>query len=405
MPQSQYFTHRHLLVRKLVKLSIIATAVFGAGSFAFAFFQNEYNSKIEASRNIAALRITLLLDKEELLDPLNKEINKCFPKRPSSCTKLIELLIQTKNRGSDYKIFFENTIGAPASDPKVKEIAGRIDLIDKIPNKLFGISLSNAAKLNIQSAEQYVNYYSNINTINNGSSHAVGDARLAVNSLFNSMENISAQLDGGYNKSISGAKFNLTHWLIAIILAEIIIYALVSAADLAINNSDPSANNELRLKVVQAKVIPLGVSILLGFLMMTLGQIMLFRQTTDILIDQCRDQNQQSISFMSRIESATVRSETIHAIGPLIELPSYCSKFVNQYPDVSRALSLFNEKEVELLREQLKHALVNYADSFQSIQRSRSRINAIILQSILAFNVTSLLALSIFLKFDSEELG
>jgi len=398
-------TRRHQLIKKLVRITVVTTGLFCIGSIIYSIAQERYASRIEANRNVAAFRIALLLDKEFLSKPLEKAARKCSIKKKLNCNELLDLLIQARNRATDYKIFLVNTVGVTASDSRIRKLDAFAEKINVIPKAIFGMSISEASEAKIRSTQEYFSHARNAYfKIDSRKAESV-DIDADINNLFEYSSQFLREIEAKNGSGIIDAKNASFQWLAVIILAEIFIFILVNGSDLIINNSSPGNGNEFMAKEIQPKVIPLTLSIVFGMGLMVLGELMLVRQTSDVLLGECREHNQQSISFMNRIGAMEISRATMMDISRLVELPSYCVPFVASYQTILTKISSSGLNTVQLIGENAKSGLIEYADSFQLAQHSRSKINGVILQIMLLLNVISLLSLAVFLHFDSAELG
>lgn len=386
-------------------MTVITTGIFGLGAISYSITQETYISRIQSSRNVAALRVSILLDREMLLEPLETAINKCSVEEVTTCSELLELLIQIRNRTIDYKIFLVNSIGLKATDPRIKGLDVHAEKMNRIPRTVFGMSLSEASKARIQTAEEYFKSTYNTGSSRESSTLKKQEIGRNVNNLFKQSEKVLYQIDYKGGSTVNETEKLLIRWLGVIILAEIAIFAMVNISDLIINNSNPSSGKEFTISKIQPKVVPLTISIIFGLGLMMLGELMLMRQTYDELLGQCREHNQQSISFMNRIEAMAIKQSTLIEAGKLLELPRYCAPFTSRYPNILSRIPGSSIVTNKLVIENLKSGMIEYADSFQLAQQHRSKMNGLILQMMIALNVVSLLSLAIFLRFDSAELG
>ena len=365
-------TKRHRIVKSLVRMTVLATGLFGIGSLFYSIMQEQYISRIEASRNIVAFRIATLVDREILLEPLGKALRQCSPKEATTCIDFLDLLIQTRNRVSDYKVFLVNTIGLKVTDSRIREIDDHAEKINSIPKAAFGTSLTDAAQAGIKSAEEYFASRVYIDSNSQASSIDSADIDRSISEVFEQSGIILRQIDRQSGSAVAHTQSTLMKWLTVIIAAEVAIFLMVNIADLMINNSSSQSEGEFTFSKIQPKVIPLIISVIFGFSLMVAGQILLIRQGTDVLIGQCREHNQQSISFMNRLEATVIDQDTLVNVSKLLELPMHCSPFVAQYPnlliEISKSQALVNTDFLERLKPQL----IGYADSFQLAQQWNS---------------------------------
>ena len=152
----------------------------------------------------------------------------------------------------------------------------------------------------------------------------------------------------------------------------------------------------------KTKVKPLIIAISFSMTAMSAGQILLFRETTDSLISHCREINRQNISFYNLLAStALIPSGNFEERS---KNPKYCSQFINKETDTY--LVQLNRYKTNDFYENLNIAnekIRLYADNYQILQNKRAKTTKNLLVFVLIMNVLGLAAMSIFLKFDTEE--
>ncbi len=152
----------------------------------------------------------------------------------------------------------------------------------------------------------------------------------------------------------------------------------------------------------KTKVKPLIVAIAFSMTAMSAGQILLLRETTDSLISHCREINRQNISFYNLLAgTALIPSGNFEEKS---EPPKYCSKFINKKTDTY--LVQLNKYRTNDFYEKLNIASEKirlYADNYQILQNKRAKATQNLLVFVLIMNVLGLAAMSVFLKFDTEE--
>ena len=152
----------------------------------------------------------------------------------------------------------------------------------------------------------------------------------------------------------------------------------------------------------KTKVKPLIIAISFSMTAMSAGQILLFRETTDSLISHCREINRQNISFYNLLAStALIPSGNFEERS---KNPNYCSQFISKETDTY--LVKLNKYKTNDFYEKLNIASEKirlYADNYQILQNKRAKATQNLLVFVLIMNVSGLAAMSIFLKFDTEE--
>ena len=192
----------------------------------------------------------------------------------------------------------------------------------------------------------------------------------------------------------------------AMLFIEVLIFLIVNIIDIINNNVDPDNADELiNYRKVLPKTKPLIASVLLAFACMVTGQILLFRESARTLISNCRDHNKQNISFMTSLDSYKSNQNTLPILA-LMEPREECKRLANE--NITDEITQLNEyvadsNEIAFEIQGMKLRL--YADGYQAIETTFDNNTGNLLLFILIMNVSALVALSIFLQYDSEDIG
>ena len=146
----------------------------------------------------------------------------------------------------------------------------------------------------------------------------------------------------------------------------------------------------------------LALAIFLAFGGMGIGQYLLYRESTDSIIFHCREINKQHVSFHNLVSSLAVIPSKV--ISDKFKSPSYCNKHMRREYSIGikelESRSSFNINEAV----QIKGEIIRFkADNYQLVMRSRGEVTENLLLAALGMNVAGLAAMSLFLKFDSED--
>lgn len=401
---------RHDLVVRMVRSSLIFAGLFGAASISYAIAENKLSAALDRQNTLSALRITLLIDKATLKPELTTDKLDCDPKkRPQACTTFIENSVKAKNRIKDYRLLLENTLGLSSESPEVKYLEKNRSKIDNITKQRFGLSLAEAKKLKILSIEQYINHVSkNVFEFQNFDYNETARESTFEKILDDSISHIQSNiLDQDPASSSSHEAFTqLRRAFFAMLLIEVLIFSIVNIIDIINNNVDPDNTDELiNYRKMQPKTKPLLASVLLAFVCMVTGQILLFRESERTLISNCRDQNKQNISFMTSLDSYKANQNILPILSQL-EPREECKRLANK--NITNEIKQLNEyvaESNEIAFEIQSMKLRLYADGYQAIETTFDNNTGNLLLFILIMNVSALVALSIFLQYDSEDIG
>jgi len=398
-------TIRHRIVVRLSQLAVFGTLLFGTGSAIYLLKINEFSLILETNKNIGVLRGALLIDQLEIIAPLNEAVRVCDLSNKKTCSELLSLLLQATNQARTYKKVMVNTLGYHDNSPVVRQITDDAKQIDHLPKQLFGKSFSEVSTDNGIMVDSYLDTVKTIATTGDNSKPQYFLIKKKLSTLFTNL-NISLNENTAFKSgSAIAAKQEVFMWLLFIIVAEIAIFLLVSIADLLINNSNPEVGFEFTWYKIQPKVIPLAASVFLGFITMILSELLLFRQTTDIAIGNCREHNQALISLLDRVDNPYFTSQRLLEVTNVVQLPRYCTYYKSNVLGLSSHYKVSSADNMEKSKQIILANLLNDADSYHDLQKQSSSENARITIAMLIFNVLTLLALAVFLRLDSEEIG
>ena len=148
----------------------------------------------------------------------------------------------------------------------------------------------------------------------------------------------------------------------------------------------------------------LALAIFLAFGGMGIGQYLLYRESTDSIVFHCRELNKQHVSFHNLISSLAVIPSGV--AENKFQSPIYCQKYIRSEYAVSIAdlqdRTSFNINEDLQIRGEIMRIK---ADNYQELMRGRGEVTENLLLAVLGMNVAALAAMSLFLKYDSEDLN
>jgi len=398
-------TIRHRIVVRLSKLAVLGTLLFGTGSAIYLLKLNEFSLILETNKNIRVLRGALLIDQVEIIAPLNDAVRVCDLSNRQTCSELLSLLLQATNQAITYKKVLVNTLGYNDTSPVVKQITHDAKQIDLLPKQLFGKSFSEVSTENGIMVDSYFDIVKTMAVTGDKSKLQVIAIKNKLTTLFANLNNSLIEHTAFKSGSAIAAKQEVFMWLLFIIVAELAIFLLVSISDLLINNSNPEVGFEFTWYKIQPKVIPLGASVILGFITMILSEALLFRQTTDIAIGNCREHNQALILLLDRVGNPSITSQWLLEVTNVVQLPRFCGYYKSNVLRRSFQYKVSSADTVEKSKQIILAHLLNDADFYHDLQKQRSSGNARITIAILIFNVLTLFALAIFLRLDSKEIG
>ena len=397
---------RHDLVSKILKTSFVFAALFGATSVFYAVAEARLGESLEKESALSALRVTLAIDKISLNQEIIKSEAKCSLQNAKDCGSYITSLVKAKNRIKDYKILLTKTLGYSPQSDEASTLEKYRKEIDAITHHQFGLSLSEAKEKNIISIDQFVEYISQ------------NQRPKKLIKIPESHENLSAIFSKTIEylgKDIANIKRikketylsyrSLRRAFLMLLIAEVTIFILVNIADFLNNNANPEEIDKISIRQLQAKTKPLLASIFLAFICLLIGQLLLYRESERSLIGNCREINRQNISLVGSLDSYP-GIENKSAIIPLIEPRQKCVDYIEHLIGTDiRELDSYRPDTEQLKLEIAKMKLRTYADGYQEKESKFDQRTSNLLLSILIINVASLVALSIFLRQDSEEIG
>ena len=397
---------RHDLVSKILKTSIVFAALFGATSVFYAVAEASLGKSLEKESALSALRVTLAIDKISLNQEIIKSEEECSLQNAKDCDSYVTSLVKAKNRIKDYKILLTNTIGYSPQSDEASKLEKYRKKIDDLTHDQFGLSLSEARAKNIISIDQFIKH-----TSKNQKSEKlirVPENQEKLSTIFSeSIKYLSEDIANveRIKKDTYSSYRALRRAFLMLLIAEVTVFILVNIADFLNNNADPEEIDKITIRQLQAKTKPLLASIFLAFLCLLVGQLLLYRESERSLIGNCREINRQNISLIGSLDAyPNIKNKS--TIIPLLEPRQKCVDYIEHLigTDISQLESYTPDTE-QLKLEIAKMKLRKYADGYQEKGSKFDQMTSNLLLSILIANVASLVALSIFLRQDSEEIG
>ncbi len=397
---------RHDLVSKILKTSIGFAALFGATSVFYAVAEANLGKSLEKESALSALRVTLAIDKISLNQEIIKSEGECSFNNSIDCGSYVKSLVKAKNRIKDYKILLTKTLGYSPKSDEASTLEKYRKEIDTLTRDQFGLSLSEAREKNIISIDQFIEHITK--NQKSGKLKQVPESREKLSAIFSqSIEYLGKDIANSeqIKKDTYSSYSTLRRAFLMLLIAEVTVFILVNIADFLNNNADPEQIDKISICQLQAKTKPLLASILLAFICLLIGQLLLYRESERSLIGNCREINRQNISLVGSLD-AYPEIENKSTIIPLIQPRQKCVDFIEQLigTDINM-LDSYNPDTEQLRLEIAKMKLRKYADGYQEKGSKFDQRTSNLLLSILIANVASLVALSIFLRQDSEEIG
>lgn len=393
---------RHDIVSKILTTSFAFAALFGASSVFYAFAEAKLGNSLDNDSALSALKVSLAIDEISLRQEMKDSQTKCERQEIESCETYIKSLVKTKNRIKDYKLLAVKTLGFSTQSEEIKALEEQRTKIDKLTRTQFGLSLREAKKKDIISIEQFLDYLKQENKFKEGPvderlSEIFDQTIKLINEDIIGREKISQETYASYQ--------NLKRAFFILLFVEITVFVLVNSADLLNTNADPEDSEQINLRKIQAITKPLLASVFLAFICLLIGQLLLYRESERSLIGHCREINRQNISLMTSLDTypgIKNKSKIIPLMKPSENCLNYIEPFIGS--DI-RELNQYSTTTEQLKLEIQKMKLRKYADGYQDKESEFDEKTSNLLLSILITNVSSLVALAIFLKKDSEEIG
>lgn len=397
---------RHRLIKKLVGFSLLVTGGFGVGSILYVYAQGSYQQSLEINRAFSAYKISIQIDKQNLLKNLVNNSRDCEFSKIQTCRPFVESISMTKNRIEDYQILMTKSLGLNESQELPKRMLDARLLIDNLTQGIFNLSLAQAKEEGVSSIDQFLSIIQSNNSdlADNKADQKKEKLVDYISSEFNFYSEIEPKeiiddLDPQYGYR------NLVIAFSVLVSLEIILFLLVNIADLINNNADPENGYEFSLRTIQPKITPLAISLAFTFVAMVMGQSLLYREGAASLVDHCRELNRQNISFYGALVLSKDPSSSI-LIHPLLQPPLYCYELIKTIsdPEVEK-LNVYFSQDDTTVEQAFGMKLRLFADAYNDLDSTLSANTKHILLLLLIFNVSAMFAMSVFLRYDSEDLG
>jgi len=225
------------LIRKIFWSTLGVSAVFGTNAFLFAFKRSEVQNIASVVENSEALRHSLTLDAPLYSYNWKRLLPYCRDPSSAACENAVSMLIMLRNRNEDYKVVFTKTFGVADTQNNVITNLGLLNKqIDSTFTEGFGLSLGSAKALGIVDPRSYLQV---VVKRGMGSPNALlqmptglqAASRTALNSMMQ-FERAKRLRTSEYTDIES--QVNLLFRVL--ILAELLVFILVSSIDLWNNN-------------------------------------------------------------------------------------------------------------------------------------------------------------------------
>lgn len=398
---------RHAFVKRMVLLTFLMTGIFGLSSVMYALAQAKYSSNLEQERSLKALKTTLSIDKKYLIRELQESSSRCHIENVQSCYDLLTNITKTRNRLEDYSIILRKSLHLEKGIELIASIEAAREMVDELTEELFGLSMSKANELRIRTIEEYITFIDK-HQKNIATERESNEKRVELEKVVTEMhEEIDNAINS--NESIEKDTLDLYKWFRSVfwilISSQILLNLSVYFIDLITNNADPEAANEFTYKKVFPKVKPLALTYLLAIVAMISAQSLLHRQGEINMINHCRELNKQNIGFINTLNTYNNSTRSLGVISGMIPT-KYCSNLIN--PIISENLSEFENYQTSDQAnriEVISMILRIYADGYQERVSALTQGTQTILFFILILNVASMTSMSVFLWFDSADIG
>ncbi len=237
-------SRRHLLVKRLVVCSLALSGIFGINSFFFFYGYSKLSRSIEVSETLDAIISSFQFDESTIIQEYKDHSKLCQSSFPGKCEPYLTSIIKLRNRFKDYQITLSDSLDISNENILYKMLSDLHNQTNIVAKQSFGISFEEAKKMNLSSANDYMQEISD---------------KLLFQPIFVKANNeLSESLEGNYlamKQLIQGSllesslvdKTNMElNWIYYIlILSEISLFLLVAFVD-TVNNNTPrqGANDE-----------------------------------------------------------------------------------------------------------------------------------------------------------------
>ena len=233
---------RKKFVNGIVSISLFTTGFFALGSILFSMRQSELSEYLESSKNQKAFNIISKLDQKGFQKDL-KIVNQDCNATPS-CVEMAQVIIKLKNRAIDYEIFLAKTLGYAPNSSSILDIRELINDMVMTSQLAFGITLEDAKKIGIGSAEELTEYGFKHEKWSNQKFGVVIDT---INPLTKRLAGIASQVTNlikNESNQINQISNNLASSFYLLVAAQMLLFILVNGIDFRIN-ADPESDNSL----------------------------------------------------------------------------------------------------------------------------------------------------------------
>ena len=398
---------RHSYIKKFVASSVFVTCCFGGASVLYLNHQSKFEGFLEEKQSIQAFSKSLKIDEKFLLNDLDKSDNSCDLIKPQGCRILAKSILSVNNRIQDYEIFLKKTLQISPDSKILLKLDGFRHDINQLAKTTFGISFQSAKKKGVVTVEDFLDLSQEI--VNPAKSQTNARASKAV--IIEIKKAALAKLESyliSYHENdanISSSYLELNKYFAILVALELLLFLIVNLIDIANNNVEPGKEDKLEINSLRPKVKPLLVSLSFSLIVIGASQYALKLEQKNSLATYCRSLNQQNINFMNTVLSY---GENVKEIGFYrnFAIDNICNNFLT----ISARDDIIELKELSIRKLNVAHeAYVEtsriHADNIQEEQNKNSKLSRSILSLILIFNVLSLAAMSIFLRYDSADIG
>ena len=398
---------RHDYIKKFVASSVFVTFCFGVSSVLYLNHQSKFEGLLDQKQSIKAFGKSLRIDEKFLISDLERFENGCHLAQPQTCNILAKSMLVINNRIEDYRIFFEKTLQIDPNSKIFAELNEFSGNINQLAQNTFGISFVSAKASGIITIEDFLN----LSQENISSGRTQVNAKASSVALMDIKQDLIAELDS-YIKSyqetearIHVSYSELNQYFLILIILELLLFFIVNLIDIANNNVEAGKEDQFGIRGIQPKVKPLLVSLSFSLVVIAASQYALKLEQKNSLSSYCRDLNQQNINFMNTISSYGEHIKE-YSFYQYFAIDDLCIEFMT----TSAQKDMAKLRELSIQNPDISHEVFAevsriQADNIQEKQSENSSSSRTILSLVLIFNVLSLAAMSIFLGFDSADIG
>ena len=384
---------RTRIIRLCTRSSLAVALAFGLNAVAFVLLQNELQLSIARDEAQIAFREALRSEKVSV-DLILENYKQCKQKKQNKCIELAENIIIRKSRLDDLMVFFKgHPFEVNGDHGLIKDIEAAQVSIDIIAANGFGLSLDEAQAKGIKNAANYSKYLKNRKGID--PSNRIIEANLDedVNQIINNVSFMSGWNSENIFESKIVEKNSENTWLslIALIVFELALFALVSISDFWLTNTPPKSESSLSSKLIKTKsAVPMIGVIIFSFCAVIISQRIVYVELERTVLEGCRRINRNSIFTFTQNPDAS--GTDVEAKANILVFPSYCIKSISR-----------NTDKAEPDRKNIREMILLNAEKISNMQSEKSDESSTLALSLLIFNTLEMAFDAIKLDYQSVD--